>query len=65
MTTDPEDCVDDGQDAYADIEIDASTELVGEHGRYARDPHGVKLTTTGKIQVTSGWERWQPPQVVF
>ena len=43
MTTDPEDCVDDGQDAYANIEIDASAELVGEHGRYAGDPHGGQV----------------------
>ena len=25
-------------------------------------PMVVKLTTTRKIQVTSGWERWQPPR---
>ena len=43
MTTDPEDCIDDGQDAYADIKIDASAELVREHGRYARDPHGGQV----------------------
>ena len=39
MTTNPKDCVDDGEDAYADIKIDASTELFGEHGGYARDTH--------------------------
>ena len=43
MTTDPEDCIDDGEDAYADIKIDASAELVGEHGRYAGDPHGGQV----------------------
>ena len=43
MTTDPEDCIDDGQDAYTNIKIDASTELVGEHGGDARDPHGGQV----------------------
>ena len=43
MTTDPKDCVDDGEDAYADIKIDASTELVREHGGDARDPHGGQV----------------------
>ena len=43
MTTDPEDCIDDGQDAYANIKIDASTELVSEHGGDARDPHGGQV----------------------
>ena len=43
MTTNPKDCVDDGEDAYADIKIDASAELVGEHSGDARDPHGGQV----------------------
>ena len=43
MTTDPKDCIDDGEDAYANIKIDASAELVGEHGGHARDPHGGQV----------------------
>ena len=43
MTTDPEDCVDDGEDAYSNIKIDASAELVGEHGRYPGAPHGGQV----------------------
>ena len=43
QATDPKDSIDNGQDPQPDVNVDAATELVGEHGGHARDPHGDLL----------------------
>ena len=39
QATYPKDSIDNGQEFQPNVKIDASAELVGEHGGHARDPH--------------------------
>ena len=51
-TTDPKDSIDNCQELQANIKLDAATELVGEHGGHAGDPHRVLLAQPRETQVS-------------